>query len=88
MQEALSVGLTFGEYLKVGGVPIAAVRAYEHAWQLLKAASTYRAGRQGHDTDIIPDGVDPHTGVWKANQGDPQAEYKWEQMSVDDELPF
>lgn len=88
MQEAQAVGLTFGDYLKLGRVPIAAVRAYEHAWQLLKAASTYRAGRQGHDTDTVPDGVDPHTGVWTAGQGDPQKEYSWEQMKDDDEIPF
>lgn len=88
MQEAMAVGLTFGEYLKVGGVPIAAVRAYEHAWQLLKAASTCRAGRQGHDTETAPAGVDPQTGTWTPNQGEPQKDYKWKQITAEEDLPF
>lgn len=73
MMDAQQAGLTFGQFLQRGGVPIQAIRAYEEAWEVLHAAdSTYRASRVGHDTKpaqpsdepLQPSDFDPITGEY------------------------
>lgn len=51
MQEAMSLGLTFQEYFSRGTVPLAQVRQFEFAWNLLLCGHTDRGDRDGHDNE-------------------------------------
>lgn len=56
MQDAISNGLTFTQFLRSGRVPIPQVRQYVEVWQLLSGEDeTYRGDHKPHN-------VDPETG--------------------------
>lgn len=62
MQDAKNAGFTFQEYFNRGTVPIAQIRQFSQAWDLLSSTHTDRSGRPGHPNDLD---VDPDTGEIK-----------------------
>lgn len=91
MQEAQSLGMSYAQFFRSGGVPINAVRAYEQAWQLLQMAGTFRNGREEptEAEEAPPAGVDPVTGEFTEQPAEvPQDGYKWEEVDPDDDLPY
>lgn len=51
-------GISFGEFVKRGGVPVQLFKQYQAAWDFLSGAGTERNGRETH----TPFEVDPTTG--------------------------
>lgn len=51
MLDAQEIGMTFGEYVKHGYIPVQMISNYQTAWYLLQAEKVNRNGRNGHDID-------------------------------------
>ena len=52
MQDAQKSGLSFGEFFRLGGVPLQSVYAHQAAWDLLLGNDTIRGDRVSHTPKI------------------------------------